>query len=48
MMEKVEITPSAMRVQTRRKTPLEVAIVPPTSPAPVTWMTKTPNPAIDP
>src|SRR2546427_10968109 len=48
MMEKVEVTPSAMSVQTQKKTPLELAILPPTSPAPLMWMTRTPNPLIDP
>ena len=47
-MEKVEVTPSAMSVQTQKKTPLELAILPPTSPAPLMWMTRTPNPPIDP
>ena len=47
-MEKVEVTPSAMSVQTQKKTPPELAILPPTSPAPLMWMTRTPNPPIDP
>src|SRR5438445_13010236 len=34
MIEKVEVTPSAMSVQTQKKTPLELAMLPPTSPAP--------------
>ncbi len=48
MMEMVEVTPSAMSVQTQKKTPLELAILPPTSPAPLMWITRTPNPPIDP
>src|SRR2546423_882459 len=34
MTEKVEVAPSAIRVQTQKKTPLELAILPPTSPTP--------------
>jgi hypothetical protein len=35
MMEMVEVRPSAMSVQTQKKSPLEWAILPPTSPAPL-------------
>jgi hypothetical protein len=35
MAEKSEVTPSVRSVQTQKKTPLELAIPPPTSPAPI-------------
>jgi hypothetical protein len=35
MTEKIAVTPSAISVQTQKKTPLELAILPPTSPAPI-------------
>src|SRR5262249_4934858 len=38
--EKVEVTPSARSVQTQKKIPLEWAILPPTSPAPLMWRTR--------
>jgi major intrinsic protein len=45
--ESIAVTPSAMSVQTQKKTPLELAILPPTSPAPLLWTTGTPDPRID-
>jgi hypothetical protein len=48
MPEKIAVTPSARSVQTQKKIPLELAILPPTSPAPLMWMTRTPNPKRDP
>jgi len=48
MTEKVPVTPSAMRVQTRKKTPLDLAIAPPTSPDPLMCTTGTPDPRSDP
>jgi hypothetical protein len=48
MTEKIAVTPSAMSVQTQKKTPAELAILPPTSPAPIMWMTGTADPPSDP
>ncbi len=48
MREKIAVTWSVIRVQTQKKIPLELAILPPTSPFPIMWMTGTPDPRIDP
>jgi hypothetical protein len=48
MAEKVEVTPSAMSVETQKKIPLVLAILRPTIPAPCMWRIRTPNPKIPP
>src|ERR1017187_7097429 len=47
MAEKSAVTPSARSVQTKKKPPLDCAILPPT-PFPIMWMTGTPAPRSDP
>ena len=42
MTEKSAVTPSARSVQTKKKAPLELAMLPPTpTPFPIMWMTGT-------
>jgi hypothetical protein len=49
MTEKSAVTPSAISVQTKKKAPLDLAMLPPTpTPFPIMWMTGTPNPRSDP
>src|SRR5215469_13913201 len=49
MTEKSAVTPSAMSVQTKKKAPLDLAMLPPTpTPFPIMWMTGTTNPRSDP
>src|SRR5258705_9317444 len=49
MTERSAVTPSAMIVHTKKKAPLDLAMLPPTpTPFPIMWMTGTPNPRSDP
>src|SRR6266566_5100691 len=48
MAERVEVTPSAMSVQTQKKTPLVLTILRPTILVPCICRTRTPNPKIPP
>src|SRR5438094_5500997 len=48
MAENAPVTPSARSVQTQKKIPLELTILPPTSPAPLMWRARTPNAPSDP